>query len=196
MRSKYYIFGFVLCCLLLLGINVCAADDAAASIYAFDDATYTDTAPDETTTEYYFDEYGEPYVYDENGEKLYTYTAPDGTTVEYYLDEYGEPYVYDKNGEKLYTYTYPDGTTIEYYLNEHDVPYTYRDGEQVFVVITLDRYKVTDPEVLDALNGNGDLASLYNDGAKHNNGDMSYLFYGMILIALTGIFILIVSKKT
>lgn len=165
MRSKYYIFGFVLCCLLLLGINVCAADDAAASIYAFDNATYSDTAPDETTTEYYFDEYGEPYVYDENGEKLYTYTAPDGTTVEYYLDENGYPYLYE-------------------------------DGERFNAMIPLERNRVTDPEVLDALNGNGDLASLHKDAAEHNNGATSYLFYGMILFALVGIFILIVSKKT
>lgn len=124
MRSKVYILGLALCCSLLLGTNAYAMHDASASVY-----------------------------------------TSDGTTMEYYLDEYGEPYVYDENGEKLYTYTAPDGTIIEYYLDENGYPYVYIDGERLCAMIPLERNRVTDPEVIDALNGNRDLASLYNNEA-------------------------------
>lgn len=132
MRGRVYIVGLALCCLFLLGKNAYVTDDAAASVYTSDNVAYTDVAPDGTIVEYYLDEYGDSYVYDENGERLYTYTAPDGTTIEYYLDENGYPYVYDENGEMF------------------------------GALIPIERYRVTDPEVIDALNGNGDITILYN----------------------------------
>lgn len=134
MRNKVYIFGLALCCSLLLGTNVYATDDASVSVYASDDSTNT-------------------------------YTVSDGTTMEYYLDEYGEPYVYDENGEKLYTYIDSDGTIVEYYLDENGYPYVYVDGERLCAMIPLERNRVTDQRIIDALNGNGDTAILYNNDA-------------------------------
>ena len=127
----------------ILGLALCCSLLLGVNVYASENETASVYTTDETST----------------------FTYSDGTVIDCYLNEYGDPYIYDEYGEKLYMYTYPDGTTIEYYLNEHDVPYTYRDGEQVFVVITLDRYRVTDQRVIDALNGNGDLIALYSNGA-------------------------------
>ena len=63
-------------------------------------------------------------------------------------------------------YTYPDGTVIEYYLDEYDAPYKYINGEQVYVFISLDRYKVTDQNEIAALNGNGDLTAFGSSTAE------------------------------
>ena len=66
--------------------------------------------------------------------------------------------------EAPYTYVFEDGTTVEYNFDLDGNSYGFINGEKVDLLLPLECYKVTDPELLAELNA--DLETITNSGSS------------------------------
>ena len=54
--------------------------------------------------------------------------------------------------QKEYVFTDSNGETIYYYIDDEDNPYIIENGEKVFIALPLERYRITDENILSELN--------------------------------------------
>lgn len=50
----------------------------------------------------------------------------------------------------MYTYTYSNGEVVHYYIDNEDHEYLYKNGEKIYVLLPLNKYRTTDEKALQA----------------------------------------------